>query len=72
LINRYQVLTNLFGYDRFALGGPTFQGEQGIPDADGVYLLGWADTVAIGASIDGDAGRQQGETLYMIRLNPGS
>ncbi|NTU84165.1 MAG: hypothetical protein HGA45_33150, partial [Chloroflexales bacterium] len=54
LINRYQVLTNLFGYDRFALGGPTFQGEQGIPDADGVYLLGWANTVAIGASIDGD------------------
>lgn len=72
VINHYQVLSNLFSYDRFALGGPTFQGDKGIPERDGVYLIGWADTVALEARIDGDAGSQQGETLHIIRLAPGA
>jgi hypothetical protein len=68
-INHNRVLYSLFGYDRFAVGGPTFQGEKGHPDRDGVYLLGWAEGIALEASIDGDTGRQLGETLYVIRLD---
>jgi hypothetical protein len=69
LFNRGGVMYSLFGYDRFSQGGPTFQGEQGIPDRDGVYLIGWADGAGLPATIDGDPGRQQGETLYIIRLD---
>jgi hypothetical protein len=72
VIDHYRVLNNLFSYDRFALGGPTFQGEKGLPERDGVYLLGWADAVSIEVGLDGDRGRQQGETLYLIRLDAGS
>ncbi len=68
VINRGQVLNNLFGYDRFTRGGPTFQGEKGIPELDGVYLLGWAPTTTGSTQIDGEVGRGQGETLYIIRL----
>jgi hypothetical protein len=63
------VLYSLFGYDRFSLGGPTFQGEKGFPETDGVYLLGWADGSLIETQIDGEVSRQQGETLYIIRLD---
>lgn len=69
MFNRDRVMYSLFGYDRFANGGPTFQGEKGVPEPDGVYLIGWAEGVSLGASIDGDAGRQAGETLYIIRLD---
>lgn len=64
-----RVMYSLFGYDRFAVGGPTFQGEKGLPDNEGVYLIGWSDGITLDARIDGDAGRQQGETLYIIRLD---
>ena len=67
--NRDRVLYSLFGYDRFSLGGPTFQGEKGFPETDGVYLLGWADGSLIETQIDGEVSRQQGETLYIIRLD---
>jgi hypothetical protein len=69
IFNHNRVMYSLFGYDRFAVGGPTFQGEKGLPDPEGVYLLGWAEGAALDASIDGDGERQQGETLYMIRLD---
>jgi hypothetical protein len=71
VINRSKVLNSLFSYDRFALTGPAFQGLKGLPELDGVYLLGWGDSASIETRIDGDPGRQQGETLYMIRLAVG-
>jgi hypothetical protein len=71
VINRALVLNNIFNHDRFALDGPNFQGVKGLPDLNGVYLLGWDGGVPIEARIDGDPGRQQGETLYLIRLNAG-
>ncbi len=68
-INRDRVLYSLFGYDRFAAGGPTFQAGKGIPESGGVYLLGWADGALLGTQIDGSPALQQGETLYVIRLD---
>lgn len=62
-----QVLYSLFGYDRFAISGPNFQGEKGIPDLNSVYLVGWSDAPALRVSIDGSE-RQQGATLHIIRL----
>jgi hypothetical protein len=67
--NHERVMYSLFGYDRFSMGGPTFQGDKGIPEPDGVYLLGWADGPLIETAIDGEPDRQQGETLYIIRLD---
>jgi hypothetical protein len=69
LFGRDRVLYSLFGYDRFATGGPLFQGAKGLPEDDGVYLLAWAEQPALTVSIDGDDGRQLGHTLYIIRLN---
>jgi hypothetical protein len=69
MFNRDRVLYSLFGYDRFSAGGPMFQGDKGIPEPGGVYLVGWADGADLGATIDGAAGRQAGETLYVIRLD---
>lgn len=63
------MLYSLFGYDRFAAGGPTFQAGKGIPESGGVYLLGWADGALLGTQIDGSPALQQGETLYVIRLD---
>ncbi|HMQ31679.1 MAG TPA: hypothetical protein PKD53_13200 [Chloroflexaceae bacterium] len=68
VINRARVLRNLFSFDRFTRGGPTFQGEKGLPEQDGVYLLGWAPRTTVEGRIDGAPGRRQGETLYIIRL----
>lgn len=68
VIDRERVLNNLFGYDRFTRGGPTFQGDKGLPEPDGVYLLGWAEATTVDGQIDGQPGRRQGETLYLIRL----
>lgn len=68
VVNREQVLNNLFSYDRFAIGGPTFQGDKGLPELDGAYLLGWADGATLELSIDGAPASRQGETLYIIRL----
>lgn len=68
VINRGRVLNSLFGFDRFTLGGPNFSGEKGLPDQDGVYLLGWAPRTTVEGRIDGGPARQQGETLYIIRL----
>jgi hypothetical protein len=65
IINRRQVLESLFGHDRFAWGGPTFQGANGIPELNGVYLLGWATGTTVEGGIDG---QQQGEALYIVRL----
>lgn len=67
--NRNQVLYALFGYDRFSVGGPTFQGGQGHPDPAGIYLIGWAAVPTLVVSVDGKAIEQIGETLYVIRLN---
>jgi hypothetical protein len=69
MFNRERVMYSLFGYDRFTPGGPAFQGERGIPERDAFYLVGWADGAGVGTTIDGDGGRQQGETLYIIRLD---
>jgi hypothetical protein len=68
LFNQQQVLSSLFSYDRFAFGGPTFQGQQGLPERDAAYLLVWRDRPAIDAAVDGDGRLQQGMTLYLIRL----
>lgn len=68
IINREQVLNSLFSYDRFTRGGPTFQGDKGLPELDGAYLLGWVAEPVVGVQIDGQATRLQGETLYIIRL----
>jgi hypothetical protein len=70
-IYRDRVLSSIFGYDRFAVGGPQFGGSQGMPD-NGVYLLGWGERPVVEAQIDGLATDQQGETLYIIRLATGS
>lgn len=70
LFSRDRVLYSLFGYDRFAVGGPRFQGAKGLPETDGVYLLAWAEQPALSVAINGDNGRQQGQTLFIIRLNP--
>jgi hypothetical protein len=67
--NHERVMYSLFGYDRFNTGGPNFNGDKGLPDADGVYLLGWADGALIESQIDGASALQQGETLYIIRLD---
>ena len=67
--NRNQVLYALFGYDRFSVGGPTFQGAQGHPDPAGLYLIGWAATPTLAVSVDGKPIEPIGETLYVIRLN---
>jgi hypothetical protein len=69
LFNRDRVMYSLFGYDRFTAGGPTFQGDKGIPEPGAVYLVGWADGAELETSVDGAAGRQAGETLYIIRLD---
>lgn len=69
LFNRERVLNSLFGYDRFNVSGPTFNGEKGIPDTEGVYLLAWSDQPGLPISVNGDSNVQRGETLYMIRLD---
>lgn len=68
-INRDRVMYSLFGYDRFATGGPTFQGTKGLPEIDGVYLIGWANGPALPLRLADAPGNQQGETLYVIRLD---
>jgi hypothetical protein len=69
LFNQQQVLSSLFSYDRFAFGGPTFQGRQGLPERNAAYLLAWRDLPAIDVAVDGDGRLQRGMTLYLIRLN---
>jgi len=68
LIGRDRVVYSLFGYDRFSGGAPFAQSTKGLPDREGVYLLAWADGPALDVGVDG-AGDQQGQTLYIIRLN---
>jgi hypothetical protein len=71
LINRYQVISNLFNYDRFSFGGPQFSGTQGLPEADAFYLLGWAPAPALEVDAGIADSLNQGEKLYIIRLgNP--
>jgi uncharacterized membrane protein YhaH (DUF805 family) len=67
LFDRQQVLYDLFSYDRFALGGPMFDGMTGLPDVDGVYLLGWANQPALEVGIT-NAQEPQGQILYIIHL----
>jgi hypothetical protein len=69
LFNQEQVLMTLFSFDRFALGGSTFTGQQGLPERDAVYLLAWRKAPALEVALDGDSQIQQGMTLYLIRLN---
>lgn len=69
MFNRDRVMYSLFGYDRFTSGGPMFQGDKGLPEFGGVYLVGWADGADLETNIDGSASRQGGETLYVIRLD---
>ncbi|WP_129626843.1 hypothetical protein [Candidatus Oscillochloris fontis] len=68
LFNRDLVLYTMFNYDRFALGGPSWSGAQGIPDPDAVYLLAWSMAPALEVAVDGDPNIQQGMTLHLIRL----
>ncbi|MEI7768455.1 MAG: hypothetical protein WCI67_00625 [Chloroflexales bacterium] len=69
LFNQQRVLSSLFSNDRFAFGGPNFQGQQGLPERDAAYLLAWRDQPAIDVAVNGDGQIQRGMTLYMIRLN---
>lgn len=69
LFNQRQVLSSLFSYDRFSFGGPNFQGQQGLPERDAVYLVAWRSTPTIAVSIDGDDRLQKGMTLYLVRLS---
>ncbi len=68
IVDRYQILSNLFGYDRFSFGGPNWSGNQGIPDPDGIYLVAWSMAPALEVAVNGDASIQQGMTLHLIRL----
>jgi len=69
LFNQQRVLSSLFTFDRFTLGGPTAMGQQGIPERDAAYLLAWRDQPAIEMTVDGDGQLQRGMTLYLIRLS---
>lgn len=69
LVYRNQVLTSLFGFDRFSLGNPSVQSQQGHPDTRGVYLLGWIERPTLAISVHDNSAGQQGETLVIIRLN---
>ncbi len=69
LINRYQVISNLFSYDRFSFGGPVFQGNRGLPEADAFYLIGWTTAPALTVDVSAASSSTQGETLYIIRLD---
>lgn len=69
LINRFQVVNNLFSYDRFSFGGPQFAGSRGIPEPDAFYLLGWATLPALNIDIGAPGSTTQGEILYIIRLD---
>jgi hypothetical protein len=69
IINRQTVLNNLFDFDRFSFGGPLFQGVQGMPDPNGVYLIGWSAQGLIEGQIDMGTATQEGATMYLIRLD---
>ncbi|MCX7789162.1 MAG: hypothetical protein N2378_00850 [Chloroflexaceae bacterium] len=69
LVYRNQVLTSLFGFDRFSLGNPSGQSQQGHPDERGVYLLGWIERPALPINVNNDGVGQLGEALVIIRLN---
>lgn len=66
--NHNRVLYSLFGFDRFDTAGGQLQIQRGLPEPDGVYLLGWAEGSPLDTQIDGGASRQEGETLFIIRL----
>ena len=68
VFNRRNVLAVLFGNQAFGTVGPGgFQ--SGLPDRDGVYLLGWVTRPSIPLQLNGAAADQQGATLYIVRLN---
>ncbi|NTW02636.1 MAG: hypothetical protein HGA19_15380 [Oscillochloris sp.] len=69
LFNQQQVLQNLFSFDRFTFGGPAFQGQQGLPESDAVYLLAWRSRPTTSVRVNGDDSPQKGMTLYLVRLN---
>jgi hypothetical protein len=69
LVYRNQVLTSLFGFDRFSLGNPSGQAQQGHPDARGVYLLGWIERPELAISVNDNSVGQQGETLVIVGLH---
>jgi hypothetical protein len=66
-INRYQVLTNLFSYDRYRFSGPNFQ-QGGLPETDALYLIGWTPSTPDRLQVNGTPRTATGETLYIIRL----
>ena len=63
VIRRSQIINSLFNANRF-----DGSNVQGFPEADGVYVLGWADSLTLEPQIDGKVEPQQGTTLYLIRL----
>ncbi|RRR71426.1 MAG: hypothetical protein EI684_11635 [Candidatus Viridilinea halotolerans] len=70
-IQRHQVLSNIFGQDRFAVGGPQFgASRRGMPDG-GIYLMGWSSEGGAALRLDGRDVVPDGETLYIIRLRDG-
>lgn len=68
IFNRGEVLANMFDFDRFSFNGPNFDGTRGMPERDGVYLLGWVNTALLPVQLDGGSAIQQGSLLYVIRL----
>ncbi|MBP1468141.1 hypothetical protein EYB53_020690 [Candidatus Chloroploca sp. M-50] len=68
MINRGQVLNNLFGSGNFMpFNAPVQNTSPGIVD-DGIYLLGWQEASLLEVTLPGHTPQHQGETLYMIRL----
>jgi hypothetical protein len=68
VFNRRNVLAMLFGNQAFGAMGPGgFQ--AGLPDRDGVYLLGWVARPSVPVQLNGADAPQQGTTLYIVRLN---
>lgn len=68
IFNRRNVLATLFGPQAFGAVGPGgFQ--PGLPDREGLYLLGWVARPSVPVQLNGGETAQQGVTLYIVRLS---
>jgi hypothetical protein len=69
IFERGQVIYNMYDFDRFSFNGPNFDGTRGMPERDGVYLLGWGNDTLLPMQLENANAEQQGMVLYIIRLN---
>lgn len=66
--NRRNALGSLFGTATFPLFGSN-NFTQGMPDRNGIYLLGWRSDPTASVTLDGSSPSQDATTLYIMRLN---